>query len=313
MSNRTLTKDAQEGQKVLDEARRKLEDHPMAGGPTPFSAITDALLAKLEEEGRLVETDARGEPVSSVLTPAEKTKLPLIQMGVPPKEARMILTGSDRWGRKWEVGEAWKLLEDALGRTPIPGCIVLSGEQGTGKSAAACRALFFACQWTETLDHYKGLPGMAPAGYKPTAVQRWSPGRYVRAAEYVHLSPKERLDISKRKMIVLDDLGEEGEDAWKNDKLRHLFTSRDDHMENRGEVMIISGNMTPQHHTFDGEEGGDPRAEAVRYFSRRYGARAMGRMAEWGMVWIHVSQVMRRGSSARGEAQSTDRSDRDSR
>ena len=209
----------------------------------------------------------------------------LQKMTIPDKDILMIMTGKDRQKTSWRECEAWRELSARLRRTPRPGAVVLSGEFGTGKTSAACLALVMHCRYQHSLDIYRGYKG-------PETETRFRQGIFVAAADYIYLSREKREAVKAAPAVVLDDLGDEGSEDWKNTRLRHFFSSRDRYVMGP-ELTLITCNFGPAC------SGSDD--NGLLQFKSRYGGRALERLSEWGLEWCHCTERVRRPRGKGGE------------
>jgi DNA replication protein DnaC len=191
-------------------------------------------------------------------------------LGIPPKEALLIVEGHDRLGIPWRETRASQALEAELPKALV---VLLTGPVGTGKSSAACRELARMCQ--ASIVHQDGTI---------EAVNVWGDGVYLRAPDFARVADwDERTlrSIWEARNLVIDDLGEERELGEKaTGKLRTLLSRRDDEITNTTRT-IITTNLS------------------LKEIQRRYQARIWDRLRELAVVVNVNDQVRPRKSEQR--------------
>ncbi len=193
-----------------------------------------------------------------------QAELALEVLALPRKEIGLYLDGLDRGRRAWVETRAVRELRAAIRESLV---VVLWGQVGTGKSAAACRVLAELCR--VEIESY--------AGRTCDEVDVWADGLYLRAPDYARLADweEDRLEeVWSTRHLVIDDLGEEeqlGEKATA--RLRLLLTRRDDEI-GPGTRTIVTTNLTPQQ------------------IGARYSARVFDRLGELG-TWIRCDERVR--------------------
>lgn len=199
----------------------------------------------------------------------------LKKLNIPEKDIRLLVDREDRWGNpRRDDTEPWVLLNKAMDVDRPPGVVMLAGLRRTGKTSAGCR--------------YVAQHSRKKIREKWGSFYEWSPNLYIRASSYCQIPAgdnDEMFRYIKAKIVQMDDIGREGEETWKKDKIKEFFYQRDDFTK-KGDLLIMTSNFGPAEVEGDGPTG-------IDQFVDRYGEAVMSRLEDWGIVWLYSMKKAR--------------------